>query len=129
MSVKNGMQLLFGKKSSPWKVDPCGGCGKRVGCHSIHCTKCQGWVHRCCSDVPRQVNLLSCRYVFVCRIYLGHNCSIEEKLEFKIGEDVLEEVEKFCFLGDVLSCYGGTSEAVSARIGSAWKKFRELSGM
>ena len=27
------------------------------------------------------------------------------------------------------SCYGGASEAVSARIGSAWKKFRELSGV
>ena len=26
----------------------------------------------------------------------------------------------------MISCYGGTSEAVSARIGSAWKKFREL---
>ena len=27
----------------------------------------------------------------------------------------------------MISCYGGVSEAVSARIGSAWKKFRELS--
>ena len=25
--------------------------------------------------VPRQVSLLSCRDVFVCRICLGHNCS------------------------------------------------------
>ena len=29
----------------------------------------------------------------------------------------------------MISCYGGASEAMSARIGSAWKKFRELSGM
>ena len=41
----------------------------------------------------------------------------------------LEEVEKFCYLGDVISCYGGTSEALSATIGSAWKKFRELSAV
>ena len=27
----------------------------------------------------------------------------------------------------MISCYGGASEAVSARIGSAWKKFRKLS--
>ena len=27
------------------------------------------------------------------------------------------------------SCYGGASEVVSARIGSAWKKCRELSGV
>ena len=32
-------------------------------------------------------------------------------------DDALEEVEKFCYLGDIISCYGGASEAVSARIG------------
>ena len=79
--------------------------------------------------MPRQVSLLSCRDVFVCRTCIGHNCLVEEKLEFKRGEDVLEEVEKFCYLGDMISCYGGASEAVSARIGSAWKKFVELSGV
>ena len=63
------------------------------------------------------------------RTCLAHNCSVEEKLEFKRGEDVLEKVEKFCYLGDMVICYGGTSEAVSARIGNVWKKFRELSGV
>ena len=52
-------------------------------------------------------------------LVLGHNCSVEEKLECKKGEDVLGEVENVCYLGDMISCYGGTSEAVSARIGSA----------
>ena len=37
-------------------------------------------------------------------------------LEFKRSEDVLEEVEKFCY-------------AVSTRIGSPWKKFREIRGV
>ena len=54
-----GKQLSFGKKSSVSKVDPCGVCGERVGCNSIQCTKCQRWVHRRCSDVPRQVILVS----------------------------------------------------------------------
>ena len=36
-------------------------------------------------------------------------------------------MEKFYYLSDMISCYSGASEAVSARIGSAWKKFRELS--
>ena len=44
-------------------------------------------------------------------------------------EDVLEELEKFCYLGDMIICYGGASEAVSARTGSGWKKFRELCGV
>ena len=47
-----GIQLLFGKKSSISKVDSCGVCGERVGCNSIHCMKCQRWVHCRCSDVP-----------------------------------------------------------------------------
>ena len=38
----------------------------------------------------------------------------------------LEEVEKFCYLGDIFSS-GDAFEAVSAKIGSVWKKFRELS--
>ena len=42
---------------------------------------------------------------------------------------MLEEVEKFCHLGGMISCYGGSSEVVSAGIGSMWKKFRELSGV
>ena len=55
-----GMQLLFGKKSNVSKVDPCGVCGEQVACNSIQCTTCQRWVHCHCSDVPRQVSLLSC---------------------------------------------------------------------
>ena len=35
-------------------------------------------------------------------------------------------MESFCYLHDMNSCYGGASAAVSARIGCAWKKFREL---
>ena len=73
--------------------------------------------------MPRQVSLLLCRDVFVCRTCLGRNYSVEEKLKLKRDEYVLEEVEKFCYIGDMISCYGGASEAVSARIGSPWKKF------
>ena len=60
-----GMQLLFGKKSSVSKVDSCSVCEERVGCNSIQCMKCQMWVHHCYSDVPRQVSLLFCWDAFV----------------------------------------------------------------
>ena len=56
---------------------------------------------------------------------LGHNCSVEGKLEFKGGEGVLEEMEKFFYMGDMISCYGEASVAVSARIDNAWKRFRK----
>ena len=84
-----------GESSVNSKVHPCGVCGERVGYNSIQCTKCERWVHLPCSDVPRQVSLLSCREVFVCRTCLRLNCSVEEKFEFKRGKDVLEEVKKF----------------------------------
>ena len=79
--------------------------------------------------MPRQVILVSCCDVFVCKTCLGHNFSEVGKLEFKRGEDVLQEVKKFCYQDDMISCYGGASETVNARIDSAWKKFRELSGV
>ena len=78
---------------------------------------------------PRQKSLLSCRDVFVYRTCLGHNCSVEEKLECKRGEDVLEEVEKIFYVGGMINCYCGPLEAVSTEISSTWKKFRELSGL
>ena len=93
------MQLLFREKSNVLEVDLCGVCGEGVDCNSIHYTKCQRWVHLRCSDVPRQVSLLSFRDIFVCRSCLGHNCSVEGKLEFKRGGVVLEEVENFFLFG------------------------------
>ena len=49
--------------------------------------------------MPRQISLLSFRDIFVCRSCLGHNCSVEGKLEFKRGGVVLEEVENFFLFG------------------------------
>ena len=77
--------------------------GEWVGCNSIQYAKCQRRVHHHHSNVLRQVNLLLSLDIIFCRICLCHNCSVEKKLEFKRGEDVLEEVAKFCYLGDMIS--------------------------
>ena len=37
-------------------------------------------------------------------------------------------MEKLCYLGDTITCYGGASDATSGRIDNSWKKFRELTG-
>ena len=76
-----GMHLLFGKKSSFSKVDPCGVCGERVGFNSIKCAKYPSWVRRHYSDVPRNVSLLSVMSGYLCITCLGYNCSVEEKLK------------------------------------------------
>ena len=94
-----GMRLLFGKKSSALKVDPCGVCGEWVSCNSLQCKNVRGGL-----NVVVLISLLPCQDVFVCRKCLGHNCSVGQNLKFKKGEDVLEEVETFFYLGDMTSC-------------------------
>ena len=45
---------------------------------------------------------------------------------FKCQENTLEVVERFCYLGDLISSGGGCSESIVARVRTGWKKFREL---
>ena len=37
----------------------------------------------------------------------------------------LEKVDKFCYLGNMLDADGGCDSTLTARVRSAWKKFRE----
>ena len=46
--------------------------------------------------------------------------------EVQFGPDKLEVVASFCYLGDMLSAGGGCEIAVTTRVKTAWKKFREL---
>ena len=46
--------------------------------------------------------------------------------EVQVGPDKLEVVASFCYLGDMLSSGGGCEMAVTTRVKTAWKKFREL---
>jgi len=39
---------------------------------------------------------------------------------------ILELVDKFCYLGDMLSVEGDANAAVEARIRVGWSKFRQL---
>ena len=46
--------------------------------------------------------------------------------EVQVGPDKLDVVASFCYLGDMLSAGGGCEIAVTTRVKTAWKKFREL---
>ena len=50
-------------------------------------------------------------------------------VELEKGEYNSEKMEKCCYLGDMFSLNGGASEAVSARICSAWEKFKKTGGV
>jgi len=54
-------------------------------------------------------------------VKVGHAISVD------IGDSAnLEVVDKFCYLGDMLSVDGDADVAVEARIRIGWKKFRQL---
>jgi len=99
------------QKAARW---PCGVSGRGVGSNSIQCTSCQKWVHKRCSGIKG--SMYKVMRSFICRgcsnpvISTGHT-SVD------IGASGnLEVVDKFCYLGDMLSVDGDADTAVEARI-------------
>jgi hypothetical protein len=103
---------------------PCGVCSKGVGQNSIYCQHCNHWIHKRCSGVRGAIRPDP---DFKCRTCKGSTTSPTQDLkEIQLGNDRLEVVGSFCYLGDMIGQSGGSSDAVSARVRSAWAKFREL---
>jgi len=66
---------------------------------------------------------------FVCRC-----CKVDRPITDGLNTDLhldtgngisLEKVDKFCYLGDMLDADGRCDSAVTTRVRSAWKRFRE----
>lgn len=80
-----------------------------------------------CSDV-----LARAEGAFVCKVcesvdVNGESGDVNEGIDR--GDEVcVENVGKFCYLGDTLNGNGGVNSASVARVRCAWKKFKELSG-
>lgn len=103
---------------------PCGVCRKGVGSNSILCQTCNHWVHRKCSGISGR---LRADLEFVCKRCEGEiadNIVFPASMEYSGGS--LEVVENFCYLGDMLGSEGGVERSVITRVGTAWRKFREL---
>ena len=64
--------------------------------------------------------------LFICRAYSNPVISTGHT-SVDIGASAnLEVVDKFCYLGDMLSVDGDAEAAVEARIQIGWNKFRQL---
>ena len=65
---------------------------------------------------------------FWCARCLGTARTIDERqsLEVEVGNEKLEVVPEFCYLGDMLSAGGGCKLAAITRCKCAWGKFRQL---
>ena len=114
-----GLDIL--RKSGQY---PCAVCFSGVGVSSILCTGCNKWVHKKCSGLKRLVADPDYR----CPRCTGTARPIDGRPQetVLVGADSLEVVDSFCYLGDNLSAAGGCDLAVTTRVRTAWKKFREL---
>ena len=108
--------------------EPCAVCHTGVGRSSIRFSECNLWVHyKKCSGLKTLSKDLSyecprCRGVPGVRPVDGRPFK-----EVEVGDCVLEAVDRFCYLGDMLSAGGGCIVAATARCKCtcAWGKFRE----
>ena len=109
------------QKHATW---PCAVCGRGVVSNSIQCTSYQKCIHKKCSGIKG--SMYNVMKSFICRgcsnpvLSTGHT-SVD------IGASAnLEVVDKFCYIGDMLSVDGDADAAVEARIQIGWNEFRQL---
>ena len=105
---------------------PCAVCRTGVGRSSIQCSKCNLWVHyKKCSGLKTLGEDMSYECPR-CHGELGvRPIDGRPYKEVEVGDCVLEAVDRFCYLGDMLSAGGGCMAAATARCRCAWGKFRE----
>ena len=98
---------------------PCAVWHMGVGRSSIRCSKCNLWVHyKKCSGLKTLAEDMPYEFPRCCG-------EPYRRPPFQGGECVLEAVDRFCYLGDMLSAGGGCMAAATARCRCAWGKFRE----
>ena len=106
---------------------PCAVCRTGVGERAaIMCSTCNHWVHKkCCGLKAISVNIDP---TYKCPRCCGapgvRPIDGRPFKEVEVGDSVLEAVDRFCYLGDMLSAGGGCEAAAIARCKSAWGKFR-----
>jgi len=53
----------------------------------------------------------------------GSDRGEEEHTEIAVNDCVLEELEQFCYLGDILNCEACVETSVRARVTAAWGRW------
>lgn len=106
---------------------PCGVCKQGVGTNSILCSKCKKWIHKKCSNIKGRLKQDPHYKCPVCADENLRDKNVENKLQIKVKTDVmLDCVENFCYLGDVIGARGGADEACRNRVRNAWMSFNKL---
>ena len=129
VNISKTKLLVSGKKNqAPTSTGqyPCAVCNRGVGVSSILCYSCNKWCHKRYTGLSSFAGISS--YVCpVCSGTLQRPVFPDDSLAMDNG--TIEEVEEFCYLGDMLDSEGGAERAVRHRISIAWFKWRELSSL
>ena len=104
---------------------PCAVCRSGVGTNSIYCVGCKHWVHKKCSGLKTLSNVPSYQCPRCCGDPSVRPIDGRPFKVVKVGESEVDNVDRFCYLGDMLSAGGGCMAAAAARCRAAWGKFRE----
>jgi len=84
----------------------------------------QSLVHKRCSGVHGALTRVK---DYKCGHCKGIHQDEDEAKSVKLDNDVIEVVQEFRYLGDVVGSGGGVQSAVTARIRAGWRKFSEMS--
>ena len=89
------------QKAARWS---CGVRDRGVGSNSVQCTSCQNWGHKKCSGIKG--SMYKVMKSFICRCCSNPLISTGRS-SVDIGASAnLQVVDKFCYLGDMLSVDG-----------------------
>ena len=87
-------------------------------------TECKNWCHKRCSGLKRLAGVQN----FKCPECKKDKVKEDKRDGTTLGRQI-EEVQEFCYLGDVLDCEAGVERAVRARVSAAWKEWRDMAGL
>ena len=82
--------------------------------NSILCTECKNWCRKRLSGLKRFTGVQN----FHCPECKKDKVREEKRDGITLGGQI-EEVQEFCYLGDVLDCEAGVERAVRARVRAA----------
>jgi len=97
------------QKAARWSCDVC---GRGVANNSIQCTSCKKWVHKKFSGT--KANMSKVTKSFICRRCSNPVTSIGRTSVDICASANQKLVDKFCYLGDMLSVDGDADAAVEA---------------
>ena len=122
VSIWKTKVTMCGKGLDPIKPSgkyPCSICRKGVGRNSIFCTSCDAWVYKKCSGIEGRLVDIPDFKLWRC-LGLAHPIDGRPVEHVLLGDQKLEVVESFVYLGDGVSPNVGCEVSTIARICSAW---------